>query len=280
VASPRDSAPVITSRRNPLIRELRTLVRASPRRTARCVVEGWRLMEAALDAGAEMEIVLVTPPAAADPRWASVRSRLDAGTVRWVLVAPEVLDALTQVETPQGILGIARCPPPASPEVLGGPEALVVVLDGIQDPGNVGAIIRTAVAVGATAAVTVGGTADPFSPKALRASAGAAFRLPLLHFPTASALADALAARGIGVVVADPRGAVSWEALRVALPVALVFGSERAGADPAWSRAGATRVRIPMVGPVESLNVAAAASVLLYGVRDLLPGSPRQRTDG
>ncbi len=228
------------------------------------MVEGWRLLGAAADAGAPIEVVLFTPEAAATPRWAFLRHRLRSSGAREALVSPAVFAALSQVETPQGVLGVVGRPAPASPSILRDPQTLLVVLDGVQDPGNVGAILRTAAAAGATAGATVGSAADPLAPKALRASAGAVFRLPLLHFATAADAAAAVIEAGLRLYVADPRGRKLDVEVSFARPVALVFGSEGAGADPAWARAGGETVRIPLVGPVESLNVAAAAAVLLY----------------
>lgn len=227
-------------------------------------MEGWRLLEAAADAGVPIEAVLYTPEAAATPRWASLRHRFRSAGAREVLVSPEVFAALSQVDTPQGALGVVERPALVSPSMLRNPDVLLVVLDGIQDPGNVGTILRTAAAVGATAAATVGRAADPFTPKALRASAGAVFRLPLLHFATATEAAAACVQAALRVLVADPRGEKLDAEASFRRPVALVFGSEGAGADAAWRDAGAETVRLPLMGAVESLNVAAAAAVLLY----------------
>lgn len=264
---------VITSRNNPLIRDLRVVLRSPGRRGARLVVEGWRLLGAAAEASVPIEIVLYTPAAAADPRWAPLRQQFHASAVRETLVSPDVLAALSQVETAQGVLGIVARPALAPPSILRTSGALLVVLDGIQDPGNVGAILRTAAAAGATAAVTVAPAADPFTPKALRASAGAVWRLPLLYFGAASEAAAAVMRPGLRLYVADPRGEKLHSQASFTRPVALVFGSEGAGADPAWLRAGAETVRLPIVGPVESLNVAAAAAVLLYEAAGLLAPS-------
>lgn len=255
---------VITSRRNPLIQHLRVLARSSPRKTGRSLLEGWTLLRAAVDAGAHVEMVVRTPAGARDPRGSSVRGVLRSAGVREVVVSPAVFATLTQVESPQGVLAIVERPRPSHDAALRDPHSLLVVLDGVQDPGNVGAIVRTAAAVGATAVVMVGGTAEPHSPKALRASAGAIFRVPLLQFPTADAAAAAFTKDGVRILVADPRGARIDSEVSLARPLALVFGGEAAGADPAWQRAGAESVRLPMVGGVESLNVAAAAAVLLY----------------
>ncbi len=284
----RASPPVITSRSNPLIRDLRALLQSPGRASGRCAVEGWRLLEAAVDAGAQIEIVVLTAEAARDPRWERLRDRLAlarglvpplrpartrlgvparglrVAAARHVLVAADVLAALTWVESPQGVLAVVARPGSAQVPVINEPRALLAVLDGIQDPGNVGGIVRTAAAAGATAGITVGGTADPFGPKALRASAGAAFRLPLLHLASPHEASVVLAHAGVRVLVADPRGDLLDSQASFARPLALVFGSEGAGADPAWRRAGAQTVRLPIAASVESLNVAAAAAVLLY----------------
>lgn len=255
---------VITSRSNPLIRELRALLRSPSRASERCAVEGWRLLQAASDAAVPIELVLLTPDAVSDPRRASLRDRLRSAGARQVVVAPAVLAALTQVESPQGVLAVAARPAPATEAVMRDRHALHVVLDGVQDPGNVGTILRTAAAAGATAGITVGAAADPLGPKALRASAGAAFRLPLAHFRLAAEAAAALGRAGVRVLVADPRGEHPAARVSFARPVALVLGSEGAGPDPVWGQSGVERVRVPIAGPVESLNVAAAAAILLY----------------
>jgi TrmH family RNA methyltransferase len=255
--------PIITSRNNPLIRDLRALLRSAGRSAERYPLEGWRLLDAAADAKMSLQVVLLTPAAAADPRWTRLRDRLQAGA-RQIIVSPDVFAVLTQVESPQGVLAVAERPPAAFAAVLSEPRALIAVLDGVQDPGNVGTILRTAAAAGATVGITVGGAADPLGPKAIRASAGAVFRLPLMHFRFADDAAEALASTGVRLYVADPRGDRLASEVSFARPLALVLGSEGAGPDRAWRRSGAESVRLPLAGQVESLNVAAAAAVLLY----------------
>jgi RNA methyltransferase, TrmH family len=257
---------VITSRKNPLIQDLRALARSPARRTARCIVEGWRFLDTAAASGAAVHLVVYTLAAAAQPRSEEVRRRLQAGGARLVVVSPYVFESLTQVDAPQGVLGIVRRPPDASPTILQGGRALVAVLDGVQDPGNVGAILRTASAAGVTAGIFVGAAADPFGAKAIRASAGTVFHLPLLFSPTAADAAAILARHAVRVLIADPLGTQLDSEVSFARPLALVFGSERAGAASAWKEHGTT-VRLPMVGTVESLGVAAAAAVLLYRAR-------------
>jgi TrmH family RNA methyltransferase len=271
-------ASVITSRGNPLIRDLRALFHSSRRRPARCVVEGWRFLEAAVASGAHLHLVVYTPAAAAHPRAGELRERLHSMGVRLVLVSPYVFKSLTQVESPQGVLGVARRPPEASVAILRDRRALLVVLDGIQDPGNVGAVLRTAAAADATGGVIVGAAADPFGAKAIRASAGAVFRLPLLFFKTAAEATAAFAEHRVRLLIADPRGErLDSEISYGRRPLALVFGSEGAGAAPEWAQHGIT-VRLPMAGAVESLGVAAAAAVLLYRAGHPISWQPTQET--
>ena len=265
---------MITSRRNPLLKDLRALLQPASRRSARCVVEGWRSLETAEASGAEIQSLVYTPAAGADPRGEETRRRLAARGTKTVLVSPYVFESLTQVESPQGVLGIVRRPPDAPRAVLQRADALLAVLDGIQDPGNIGAIVRTAAAAAATAGVIVGAAADPYGPKAVRASAGAIFHLPLIFFASADEAAAAVRAGGAAVLVADPRGERLHTDVSYARPLAIVFGSEGAGPSRAWKER-ATTVRLPMAESVESLGVAAAAAILLYAAR-----TAERRTSG
>lgn len=254
---------VITSRRNPLLRDLRALLQSPSRRMSRCVVEGWRSVQTAEASGAEIQSVIYTPAAAADPRGEQTRRRLAACGTKTVLVSPYVFMSLTQVESPQGVLGLVRRPREAPRTVLQRADALLAVLDGVQDPGNVGAILRTAAAAGATAGIIVGAAADPYGPKAIRASAGVVFYLPLLYFVSASEAATALHRERIAMLIADPRGDRLHTEIAYPRPLGIVFGSEGGGPSPVWKERGVT-VRMPMAGSVESLGVTAAAAVLLY----------------
>jgi TrmH family RNA methyltransferase len=256
-------AAVISSRHNPLIRELRATLRESSRRSGVCVVEGWKLLDAAAAAGLSLDLLLVTERAAADEAGRAARARVAARAAREVTVTADVFAALTQVESPQGVLALIPRPSPAPP-VPADPEALAVVLDGVQDPGNVGAIVRTAVACRAAVVIPCGASADPFGPKALRASAGAAFHVPVAVPLDAAAAAAALRAGGLRLVVADAHAAAAAGPGTWSRPLALVLGGEAAGPSAAWCAQGGTAVRVPVLGPVESLNVAAAAAVLLY----------------
>jgi TrmH family RNA methyltransferase len=140
---------------------------------------------------------------------------------------------------------------------------MLVVLAGLQDPGNVGTLIRSAEAFGATGVLLLPGTASPWNPKALRASAGSAFRVPMLAISEADAL-NLLRDRHVPALAAVAHDGVTVAQAFLAEPAALLIGNEGAGLSPALLSAAARRVTIPMPGPVESLNAAIAGSLLLY----------------
>ena len=266
-------ASTISSRHNPFVRELRATLRAPSRRSGVCAIEGWRLLEAAVAAGVSFDALVVTEAAAADPAAARIYEAARARAAREITVTPDVLAALTQVPAPQGVLAVAPRPAAAPLALAAGAETLAVVLDAIQDPGNVGTIVRTAVACRATIVVACGPTADPFAPKALRASAGAAFLVPIAFAAGADEAETALRSAGVRIVVADAHAPSPPTPATWVRPLALVLGSEAAGPAPVWRAHGGAAVRVPVLGPVESLNVAAAAAVLLYQAAGLL--SPR-----
>ena len=253
---------MITSTRHPLVQTFRR-VGARPDGAAeeRVLLDGPRVIGEALDAGVVVETALVAPAA---PLGQPLADRLRAAGARVYAAAPRVVQAASRVVTTQGVVALARRPRPASDAVLGIPDLVLLVADRIQDPGNLGTIIRTCVAAGASAVAVTEGTVDPYGSKALRATMGAAFRIPILTIHGA-ALRSALAARRVRVLVADAHAPIEYTQAPVAPPVAIVVGNESSGPDPAWDGVG-ERVRIPLRGPVESLNVAVAAALLLYEV--------------
>ena len=226
-----------------------------------------------MDAGVSLDMLVVTEAAAADADTSGILAAARGRAAREVAVTPEVFAALTQVPAPQGVLGIAPRPPGVPIPSHLDAQTLAVVLDAIQDPGNVGTIVRTAVACGATLVVACGPTADPFGAKALRASAGAAFQIPLAFAASAEEADAALRSAGVRIVVADAHAEAPATPATWTRPLALVLGGEAAGPSPVWRAHRALAVRVPVLGPVESLNVAAAAAVLLYQAAGLV--SPR-----
>ncbi|MDR7543267.1 MAG: RNA methyltransferase [Armatimonadota bacterium] len=224
------------------------------------MLDGPRLIADALDARVRIEAALIATDVI--ERLAPLRARLEAAGVRIHEATPRVVQAASDVVTSQGIVALAHRPASAQTAVLAAADLRLLVADGIQDPGNLGTMIRTAAATAATAVAVTGAAADPWAPKALRASMGAAFRIPILRLE-GRLLLEHLRAAGAAVYVADPRGALDYTRAALLPPLAIVVGNEAMGPDPAWLAAG-TGVRIPLFGPVESLNAAVAAALLLY----------------
>lgn len=292
--------PEITSTSNPHVKYARKLHRRRAReKEGRCLLEGVRLVADAATAGASFVLGFWEETMLGVPGGRDLLSRLEAtpplgGFFR---VYPHVMSELADTETPQGIVVVAQRPQPDPRALLGGADdggkpSTVVVLDNVRDPGNVGTVIRSADASGASGVIYLPGTADPLGPKALRASMGSVFHLPVvpaeqavLAYESQAASRSELAAflpallRSLGyrVYVADASARLSaWEA-SLGGRVAVVLGSEAEGADPAlW--AGCERLSVPMFGLAESLNVAMAATVLLYeAARGRVSSSPPER---
>jgi TrmH family RNA methyltransferase len=255
-------AETIRSRSNPLVRRLRALKSRSEDRL--CLIEGARLLGEALAAGVEVVEV------AASPRFARAREApaltaalRDRGLApRWL--DESILASLAETETSPGLLALARRPRFADDAPLASPAPLVVVAVALQNPGNLGGLLRTAEATGASGAYLTRGTADPFAWKALRGSMGSAFRLPHVRVGEPGPLLERLRARGLRVVAAVAEGGAAYTAARLRGPLALVLGNEGAGLDDDLLALADERVAIPLCPPVESLNVGVAAGVLLF----------------
>lgn len=245
----------ITSRQNPLITRLRRLGAEKKTRRAQGVFlcEGTKLVGEALRWGPPPELLAVAegtaPPA-----------ELPAG-VRVVEVPEALLRAVSTVETPQGMLAVCRTPDTAPPETL--PEGRLLVLDGVQDPGNVGTVWRTADAFGAAGLFLLPGCAEPFAPKTVRATMGACFRLPVWE-GTLEELLPRLQAAELplyATALREDTEDIRTVSLRRA---AVVIGSEGRGVSPPVLAASEKTLQIPMEDRCESLNAAAAGTVVLW----------------
>ena len=255
---------MITSTRHPVVTAFRRLAESSHRDAdGRILLDGYHLISEALDGGIAVDQVQVSADPA-DARLVSMTERLRAAGARVRAASPRVVQAAAQVEVSQGIVAIARRPTPGTTALVEATDLFVLVADQVQDPGNLGTMVRTALAAGATAIAVTPGGVDPYNPKVLRATAGAIFRLPVLCMD-ASSLRGEFARQRVRILVADARGSVDYRDAPVGRPVAIVVGNEARGPDPVWSEVG-TRVRIPLFGPAESLNVGLAAALLMYEV--------------
>jgi TrmH family RNA methyltransferase len=229
------------------------------------LIEGPKLLCEALDHDAEVLFAFFCEERPGGlSRHEALADRV-AGTRADVFLTTErVFRGIADTETPQGVLAAVRKPVcDAAGFFSRAGDGNVLVLDRVQDPGNVGALIRTADAAG-FGVLAVGGTGDPFAPKAVRASAGALFRAPLLFVRDAAASLELLAAAGKRVAAADARGGLNCYEADLARDLALVIGNEGGGPARAFADGASFSVRIPMPGGAESLNAAAAAAVLLF----------------
>ncbi|MCC6587882.1 MAG: RNA methyltransferase [Bryobacterales bacterium] len=249
---------LITSAKNPLLREVRrAAARGELTVDGFCVSESFHLLEEAIRSRCRIEVVLAAE---------GVRSTVEThvrglrGT-RVVTVTDKAFAEISNTEASQGVIALVE-PPKWTLEQLLRSRAMVVLLDGVQDPGNAGTIIRSAEAFGATGALFLKGTVSPYNPKTLRASAGSLFRLPFVTGIDGTLARTALEQKRIEIYAAQPKGKLLLAEADLGRGFALVIGSEGRGVSEKLA-SGAVDLRIPTVG-VESLNAATAATVILY----------------
>jgi TrmH family RNA methyltransferase len=252
----------ITSRANPLVARFRDVARGRGP-AGSVLLDGAHLVGEAIRSRLPLEIVALLD-AAGDGELREMQTAANLSGAEIVRVPPTVMSALSPVRQPSGIVALATIRPATLDEALGNSMPLVLVLDGIQDAGNVGAIVRAAEACGATGIVTTTGTADPFGWKALRGAMGSTFRLPIATGQSPGAIFDRLHGRGIATLATVPRDGTPLPSCNFERPVAILFGSEGAGLSDELINKADERITIPMRAPVESLNVAVSAALTLY----------------
>lgn len=251
------TAPEITSLHNPQVKRLvRLRSRREREREGVILVEGARELARAVAAGL-LPTTLYTCAALYSPEAQAVVATLPGPRVP---LAREAFEKVSGRENPDGLLALVPTPAPRLPEV--GEAGVVVVLHGLEKPGNIGAILRTAGAAGAAGVLVLGRGADVYSPNVIRASQGSVFTLPVANLEEAAALAWLAEHRLTRVACTPDAPQVYWDAPLTGR-VALVLGAEHEGLPPAW-RAAEMPVRVPMHGTADSLNVATAAALVLY----------------
>lgn len=248
----------LTSVKNPTVRALRDLKdRRVRQETGRILVEGEVMIREALGCGLEIHDLL------ADARCEDFAREMEAQGARAFCVPANVLESVCETRSPQGVCASFSCPEELTLEQL--PD-VIVALDGVQDPGNVGTIWRTADAAGFQALLLGEGSADPLSPKVLRAAMGSGFRLP---FATVNDLPEALKAlsqRGYRVIASDLKGCDFYARPNPGRKLVLLIGNEARGISDAVRACADMRVRLPMRGGAESLNAAIAAGIMMYDI--------------
>lgn len=250
---------VITSRQHPLVQQCRAILRGDD---DHLLLDGWHLAGDALAAGIPLTWVAID--AGRSVADSSIVERAAGSGARIVSVSGAVLEAMSPVRSSSGIVAVGERPAIDPRAILAPAPPLVVAGLGVQDPGNVGALIRSADAGGATGVLLDDTAADPWGWKALRASMGSGFRLPVLRDADAVARLHAWQGDGIRIIAADAGDGISMYAADLAGPLAIVMGGEGGGLPPAVLDLADLRVRVPMRPRVESLNVAVAAALLIY----------------
>ncbi|HLF26800.1 MAG TPA: RNA methyltransferase [Anaerolineae bacterium] len=262
---PSREALLITSARNPRIVEARKLDQRKQRREqGRFLVEGLQLLHMALDAGARPVEVFYCEEQFEGTEARALLKRFRQTGAELVPVSPNVMQTLSERDTPQGLVATFALFETSLDEIRLTGRELVLVLDRLQDPGNTGTLIRTADAVGAAAVILIEPCVDPFDLKTVRGSMGSLFNVPLARTTDLPALFDWLRQSGLRRVGADAQSGAEWGQGVLDGGVALVLGNEARGLSDdvrghidAWAR-------LPIAGKAESLNVAVAGGVLMY----------------
>ncbi|HEY1498832.1 MAG TPA: RNA methyltransferase [Acidobacteriaceae bacterium] len=260
---------IVQSRQNARVRELRAAFVRSGRDASEVIgIEGEHLIAEALRSDVQVRAVFVRRDL--DHRDGSLRilDRLALpAAVPIVELTPPVFDSAVETESPQGIAAIVETPRFSLGEALAGAPPLIVIAAALQDPGNFGTLVRSAEAFGASGVIALPGTVSVWNSKALRASAGSAFRIPVIAEKSSLAFA-ALDERHIPIFAAVPASAsndaIPCSSSDLAGPAAFLIGNEGSGLSAELLERSSTRIAIPTPGPVESLNAAVATSILLY----------------
>lgn len=253
--------PVITSRQNQRLKDIRRLRRS---KGELALLEGPHLVEEALAFGFLLEEVLATPPFLESDEGRRLARSLPVPPLE---VSPDLLEDLTDADSPRGVLAVTRLPRSGAGSLPVRAGQPYLYLDGLQDPGNLGALARVAEAAGAAALALSPGCAHPNHPRALRASAGSLLRLPVAVGTTAEELDRHLATAGPRWAALVPRDGESLYHASFEGTLVLAVGAEGPGLSPDLLSRASLRLAIPMEPPVESLNATVAAALVLFEIR-------------
>lgn len=255
----------IHSAQNSLIKEYKKLLTGSRQRKklGKIALEGPNLIEGALDAGLIPEVMFFTQ-SYLDSEEKLLINRLSPA-VKKVVLTPELFDELAETDNPRGVAAMMPFKPEEDLKIQPDLLKLAMVLDRLQDPGNMGTIIRTAAAAGVDIIYYTKGSVDPYSPKVLRSTAGLIFHIPVIPLDTPSLKLKELKQEGIKVVAASKKGQSFWQA-DYGYKTALIIGNEAGGISEELLELADLKVAVPLEDPVESLNAATAAAVITYEI--------------
>ena len=257
-------ASAITSLTNPRVKAaVRLRDRREREATGRMIVDGARELLRALDRGIAIEEAFVCPALVRTTGASEALDRLRACGAAMTEVSAPVLAKVAFGDRSDGVVAVIDVPPDELDTIALPADPLIVVVEAVEKPGNLGAILRTADAAGASAVIAADPRTDLFNPNAIRASLGTIFSVPIAEASTPATI-EWLAARSIRPVAARVDAPTLYSEADLRGPLAIVLGSEADGLSAAWDDPRVTSVRIPMLGTADSLNVSVAAAVLLY----------------
>jgi len=254
----------ITSTANPRIKAAARLRERRGRDDqGRIVIDGVREIGRAQAAGVEIIELYFIPQLCQDDAREAILKRAGQGRADLIEVTPTVMEKLAYGNRAEGLVAVALPPQRKLADLILPADALVAVVEGVEKPGNWGAILRTADAAGVGAVIVAEGITDLYNPNAIRASLGAIFTVPVCTASAEQSLVW-LRSRGCRIFAARVDGAIDYTAADLRGPAAIVLGSEAAGLSQAWRGDDITAVKLPMLGQVDSLNLSATAAVLFY----------------
>jgi TrmH family RNA methyltransferase len=261
------SHEVITSAANPLVKRVRSLAQRRGRTRGRAfLVEGGQPVWRAVEAGWEIRTLIVVPALLPDSAVAMVAEQEALG-VPVARVSPEIAARFTERDRPPGLFAVVGERVSSLDELPIGPDSVFLVLYEVGNPGNLGTVVRTADAAGAAGVILVGATADQYAPSAVKASMGSVFAVPVVRVADAGELSDWARSGGVRLLATSGYADRDHWSVEYRAPLAIVLGSEGEGLPEPVLSAADERVRIPMVGTAESLNLAVAAALVLYEAR-------------
>jgi TrmH family RNA methyltransferase len=261
------ATPEITSRSNPRIAAVAGLRdRRERERQGLTVVDGSREVRRAIDSGAELVEAFVCGPLLAGADARAALDVLEASGTAVTPVSQGVFEKLAFGDRAEGLIAVVRIPDLSLERLVLPADPLVAIIEGVEKPGNIGAVLRSADGAGADALVAASPRTDLFNPNAIRASAGTIFRVPLAAAPAGDALAWAQAA-GLRIVATRVDADRPYTRADLTGPIAIVLGAEADGLTEIWDAPDIEAVQIPMRGIADSLNVSVAAALLLFEAR-------------
>jgi RNA methyltransferase, TrmH family len=262
--------------RHPLIRQVRRIASGAGQDPRLLLAEGLWAHQVLVGLGAAIEMFLWCPEAAysAEAQALGIQAAVRARCA--YRIAPAVLDRLCERERPDGMLSLVRLPAWDAGRIELGSDALVLVADAIEIPGNLGTLLRTLDACGGDCLIVTNRRARLNHPKVFRGSRGMNLRVPIIEFAGPADAATWLRERGFGIVLATVSpGATPYQQASYWRRTAVVVGNERTGITRPWFSRACAEVTIPMLGQADSLNVAVSASILMYDIRNVLNGAAR-----